>query len=387
MVRPGFSSGPRIKSASTALSSVDAALAAMASTLDQPDIGLVVLFFSSHYDRDALALALCRHFDPSLVIGCTTAGEIGPSGYTVGGMSGFSIHRDDLQFELGLLTQISEFDLQAGRLFAHKLKENLCRRAINSPPESFFGFMLIDGISRREESVARAFHDGLGGIPLMGGSAGDDLKFKESWVLYDGHFVQNAVLLLVAATPFLFHVFKTQHFVGGDERLVVTGALPQQRLVTEFNGCPAAEEYGRSIGIPVDQLDASTFASYPVVVRIGYTDFVRSIQKMNPDGSLSFFCAIDEGIVLRIANCIDMIDNLNSTFELVTQRIGLPTLILGCDCILRHLEARARGNFDRVGTLLSRANVVGFSTYGEQYRGLHINQTFTGIAISAGRRA
>jgi hypothetical protein len=25
--------------------------------------------------------------------------------------------------------------------------------------------------------------------------------------------------------------------------------------------------------------------------------------------------------------------------------------------------------------------VIGFSSYGEQYRGMHVNQTFTGIAI------
>jgi hypothetical protein len=27
--------------------------------------------------------------------------------------------------------------------------------------------------------------------------------------------------------------------------------------------------------------------------------------------------------------------------------------------------------------------VVGFSTYGEQYNGIHVNQTFTGVAIGS----
>jgi hypothetical protein len=34
-----------------------------------------------------------------------------------------------------------------------------------------------------------------------------------------------------------------------------------------------------------------------------------------------------------------------------------------------------------VGELFQRNNTVGFSTYGEQYGGVHVNQTFTGIAI------
>lgn len=377
---------PRIQCGSSVQESAEAAVAELAQALDQPDVGLIVLFFSSRYDRQALTQSICQRFDPSKVIGCSTAGEIGPLGYTVGGMTGFSFHRDDLRYELGLITQLSQFDLQAGRLFAHKLKENLRQRVSDLPSEAFFGFMLVDGLSRREESVARAFHDGLGGISLMGGSTADDLSFKETWILHEGRIVSNAALLLVSATPFPFHVFKTQHFVGGGERLVVTGAVPQQRDVTEINGCPAREEYARCVGVGVSQLDSAVFSSYPFVVRIGHTDFIRSIQKINPDGSLRFFCAIEEGVVLRIANGIDLLDNLASTLEVVTQRIGEPALIIGCDCILRHLEARAQGRLDHVGRLLSRAKAVGFSTYGEQYRGLHVNQTFTGIAFGSGRR-
>jgi hypothetical protein len=29
---------------------------------------------------------------------------------------------------------------------------------------------------------------------------------------------------------------------------------------------------------------------------------------------------------------------------------------------------------------------MGFNTYGEQFNGMHINQTFTGVAIARGRR-
>ncbi|GJD58178.1 hypothetical protein IFDJLNFL_4094 [Methylobacterium dankookense] len=34
-----------------------------------------------------------------------------------------------------------------------------------------------------------------------------------------------------------------------------------------------------------------------------------------------------------------------------------------------------------IADLYRRYNVVGFETYGEQYRAMHLNQTFTGIAI------
>jgi hypothetical protein len=34
--------------------------------------------------------------------------------------------------------------------------------------------------------------------------------------------------------------------------------------------------------------------------------------------------------------------------------------------------------------LLAGCRVVGFSTYGEQFRGMHVNQTLTGIAFGDG---
>jgi hypothetical protein len=119
-------------------------------------------------------------------------------------------------------------------------------------------------------------------------------------------------------------------------------------------------------------------------VRIGNADFVRSIQRANPDDSLSFFCAIDRGIVFRIARGEDLLTNLDSALRDAAQKVGEVALILGCDCILRLLECRERGITGSVGQRLAQSRVIGFSTFGEQYRGMHINQTFTGIAF--GRR-
>lgn len=378
---------PRVLSGSSQQREPEAAVFELAQAIDQADIGLVMIFFSSTYEQDRLSAAIRAHFSRAIVVGCTTAGEIGPVGYYDGGMSGVSFHRDDLMFEVAILENLSVFDSSAGQRFAHDLKERLRQRVPAQPPRSSFSFMLIDGLCQREEVVARAFHDGLGGIALVGGSAGDDLAFTKTTVFFDGHFVSDAALLLVAATSFPLMVFKTQHFVSGDDLLVVTEAIPDKRIVIEINGCPAAEEYARVIGIKIDRLDARAFAAHPVVVKIGNADFVRSIQKMNADGSLTFFCAIDEGIVFRVAKHVDMIDNLKVALASVTQRIGPPAVILGCDCILRQLESKQQGQREQIGELLAGSKVVGFSTYGEQYCGMHINQTFTGIAIGSGKRS
>ena len=64
-----------------------------------------------------------------------------------------------------------------------------------------------------------------------------------------------------------------------------------------------------------------------------------------------------------------------------SKELGGIELIIGFDCILRRLELLNRGQRDDVREILGRAPVAGFSTYGEQYNGVHVSQTLTGVAI------
>lgn len=354
---------------------------ALATQLSPTLGGLSVVFASSRYDADRLSAGLRNAFAGSELIGCTTAGEIGPAGYQEASLTGACFHPDDLDFELALLENLDQIEARQMVSFAQGLRTQLLARRPGLSAEHCFAFMLVDGLSGLEESVARAFHDGLGGIPLSGGSAGDDLRFSETRVIYRGRLVRNAAVLLVARSRRPFRVFKTQHFEPTEARLVVTGAIPERRIVTEINGCPAATEYARAVGLDPNHLAPQVFASRPVVVRIGNADFVRSIQRANPDGSLSFFCAIDRGIVFKLAKGQDLLANLERTLAQVSAEIGPPDLILGCDCILRLLECRERNITAAVGARLAAHHVIGFSTFGEQYRGMHINQTFTGVAF------
>jgi hypothetical protein len=173
----------------------------------------------------------------------------------------------------------------------------------------------------------------------------------------------------------------TQHFVAAEQRVVVTAADTEMRVVREIDGRPAAQAYADLVGVPVDALDPMRFAASPMVVTIGGRHYVRSIRKAMPDGSLEFFCAIDEGLVLRVAHGANLVGNIEQAFAAVRDEIGEPQLTIGCDCILRRLEVIQGDLTDMVDDVMRRGNTVGFNSYGEQYRGMHVNQTFTGIAI------
>jgi len=110
-------------------------------------------------------------------------------------------------------------------------------------------------------------------------------------------------------------------------------------------------------------------------------EYVRSIKSANPDGSLSFFCAIEEGLVLRLARGANLLPNLEQMFATINSKIGKPQLVFGFDCAFRMIEIQQQGLIEPVNAIFRKNNTVGFNCYGEQIYGIHVNQTLTGLAI------
>ena len=353
--------------------------------LHQDDPSLILFYCSPEFDLPALAAELEKRFQGAPVIGCTTAGEITPAGYLTGSLTGVSIASGDLTVAMARIDELDGFEIAQGEAVTESLLGELRSKGLTPAGRNTFGFLLIDGLSMQEESVVSALYRSLGDIQLCGGSAGDGVRFESTHLYHDGRFHTNCAVFALCHTTHPFEVFKTQHFNESSKKMVVTEADPGRRIVTEINGEPAGREYARMVGLEVDKLTPMIFATYPVVVRVGGNYYVRSIQKVNPDESLTLFCAIDEGIVLTVAQGVDLVENLEELFADLRRQIGVPQLVLGCDCILRHLEMDRRGIKEKVGSILAENNVIGFSTYGEQFNGMHVNQTFTGVAIGSAR--
>jgi hypothetical protein len=349
----------------------------------QSNPALVIFFCSSDYDLDVLAAEIGRRFADVPTIGCTTAGEIGPVGCREHSFVGASLSSTVCQAVVGTIDQLHNFGMSMGQTLGKHLLETLYEKAPGTDTTNSFGLLLIDGLSAREETVARAYQAALGPIPLVGGSAGDGLHFRRTCVYYQDRFHADAAVIALLTTSLPFTVFKTQHFTPMEKRVVITEADPARRIVKEINGSPAAQEYARLLGIEVTDLTPSHFAASPVVVLIDGNNYVRSIQKVNPDGSITFYCAIEEGVVLRVAHGIGLVDNLEQAFAQIRSKVGAPQLVIGYDCILRRLESLENHSEGQVESIFRTHNVVGFNTYGEQFHGVHVNQTLTGVALGS----
>ena len=355
------------------------------AAIAQPAIGLAVFFCSAGYDLDALAGEIGRRFGAGTIIGCTTAGEITPVGYRDGAITGFSIAAADCRAVTARIDGLSAFQITQGRAVAEALLGRLAAAGEHAALPHGFAMLLIDGMSTNQETVLSAIHGHLDGIPLIGGAAGDDLRLRRTFVYHEGRFHDDAALLALVRLRQPVKLFHSQHFRATDTRMVVTGADPLRRIVSEINAEPAALEYARIVGLDVAALSPAVFAAHPVMVKVGGEFYVRSIQRANDDASLTFFCAIDEGVVLRLARRDDIVAQLQALFGSIRAELGPPELVIGFDCVLRTLELEARQQRHAAGRVLAGNNVIGFSTYGEEFAGLHVNQSFTGVAIGRAR--
>ncbi|MEL7467095.1 MAG: FIST N-terminal domain-containing protein [Pseudomonadota bacterium] len=356
-----------------------AAFAEIAAGFEGRDLGFVLLFVSPKHDRDAIVDGCNAHLSDTQVLGCTTAGELGPDGYQHGSIVALGFPRSNFVVRTHLIQPVSEFSLDQGSTIASDLMrpDGLEEAALW---DHRFALLFIDGLARREDAVVAALAPSLGGVPLIGGSAGDGLDFGQTFVIHGGRFHADAAVLAIVHTNCPIKGFRLDNFVPTDHRMVVTGADPAERLVTEINVEPAAREYARIVGKDPEQLSPFIFAENPVVVRVGGEHFCRSIQKVEDNGDLRFYCAIDEGLVLTVARSTDIVAHLDENLEALAEKTP-PDLVLGFDCVLRRLDVETSQKTREMSRVLARHGVMGFNTYGEQYRGMHVNQTFTGVAV------
>ncbi|GHE21603.1 nitric oxide-sensing protein NosP [Halomonas urumqiensis] len=355
----------------------------LATALGHDDLAFVLFFCSAEYPLDQLGEAMQQAFVGVPMAGCTTAGEITPQGYGRGCVVAIGLDRRHFAVSLSLVEDLDGFDLIRAQQLVDDLLDECRGHAMAPVGENSFALTLLDGLSSSEEQVLATLDAALGRIPSFGGSAGDDNRLAHTHVYSNGRFRSSAAVVVMINTALPFEVFTTHHLRPQSAKLVVTRADREGRRVLELNAAPAAEEYARLVGLEVAELDASVFARYPLAVRIGDAHYVRSIQRVNADGSLSFYCAVENGIVLTAMQPAPILEDLEAVLGRLHDTLGEPVLVIGCDCFLRRLELEALGAVDAASRLLARSRVVGFNTYGEQHHGMHVNQTFTGVAIGS----
>ena len=376
----------RIVSFSTAAADESRAAAEIAAAVGGVD-GLTVLFATTEYDLGRLGRALSRR-GIRRTLGAATGCAIGADGFLDRGIAGF--HLPNARFEAfdEAIENVGAFGLPDARKLGAALRARL-RHHASPGRHAAFGFLLVDAEARCEERLIAAIGTEFAGLPLVGGSAGD-LFFKPlgqpqgaTRLLYRGRALRNAAVLCLVCCDSTVRALSHNHYRPGRRKVVITDADHERRLVREINGRPALAEYAAVCGLKKLPTRGEHFASHPLMIRIGGQYFARGVQRAYADGRIEFACAIESGVVASVATPEDMVARLREMFADLVADIGAPELVIGFECAARTAYMRQAGLTAAVAELFREHRVNGFATLGEQFNTVHVNNSFTALAIAA----
>lgn len=373
--------GPRVAEAplprALALDSADAAAAAsaIAAFVEPLEPSLVLLFASPATRLGPVAEALRPRLAAGCALaGCSTAGELVEGGYRKDGVVAIAFPVAGYRVRVVALRDLARNDVTRWMAMLRAGRAALAGEG----GRHLLGLVVADGSSRHEDVLAATLDAALEGVQVVGGFGGNGLDFADVVVMEGGAVMRDAAIVCLIATDLPVEEVVFAHFTPTGRRGVVTAADAESHAILELNAEPAAKEYASLAGLDAAHLTPLEFARHPLLLKTGRRHHVRAISGTREDGGLQLLASIDVGTVLTLGRAEDLTEGFAQALARLPRQ---PALVLGFDCILRRLALEQAGLDEEVAALHRRFNIRGFNTYGELHDGMHVNQTFVGMAF------
>ncbi len=335
--------------------------------LDGPST-LVLAFGSSNLlDDPSPVAALVGAFPTSVVVGCSTAGEI----------------LDDTLDDDTVTVAITRFDATALQVASapvaqasasasvgEELARTLCAGP-DGPPDAVF--VLSDGLVPNGSALVAGLMAGVpSGTVVTGGLAGDGDRFGRTWVIADGELRTGWVTAvgLRGSRLRVGHGSRGGWDQFGPLRRITKSA---GNVLYEVDGQPALALYKQYLGDRAKELPAAALL-FPLAIRIPGADdreLVRTILAVDEAAqSLTFAGDVPEGSTAQLmrANFDRLVDGASVAAESSSVPGDEPGLAVAISCVGRRLllGSRTEDELEAVRSGLDdRMAVVGFYSYGE----------------------
>ncbi|MGE0546114.1 MAG: FIST signal transduction protein [Kofleriaceae bacterium] len=338
-------------------------------------------------DQPGALEQLARAYPRSLVVGCSTSGEIHGAEIRDHSLSVSVTRFDRTDLQLAAVEVRTQADsYTAGLQIARKLTSKPGLRGV---------LVLSEGLHVNGSELIRGLNSVLDdSVVVTGGLSGDGANFKRTWVSVGNKVKTN----LVAAVGFygdhvsIGHGSKGGWDKFGPERIVTRS---KGNVVYELDGRPALQLYKEYLGERAKDLPASGLF-FPLSVRASADDekfVVRTVLGVDHEAnSLTFAGDIPEGYRAQLmkANFDSLIDGAGDAGAMTLQNGAAPAdsdaLVVAISCVGRRIVLGERTEEEveavRDAVRSKRACITGFYSYGEispfakGHSDLH-NQTMT----------
>jgi len=327
----------------------------------------LLIFFGAADGRiieDELKKLQCD-FPDSLMVGCSTAGEIFNEELYDDGISLAILKFESSQIKL-VSTRINENrdSKSAGIELAKQLsKDDLKAALILSEGLLVNGSDLVTGVNKTLDT----------GVAITGGLAADGDRFENTWVWNQGQFTSG----VIAAVGFYGENIGFSHGSRGGWKVLgpdreVTASV--DNVLYELDGKPALELYKKHLGDLKDDLPASGLL-FPLAIRSEREDgdIVRTILAVDEsEQSITFAGNIPKGSRVRLmrASFDHLIDGaMGAASGLdISEYKGGDLLSIAISCVGRRLLLGQRTEDELevvMEELPENCQQIGFYSYGE----------------------
>ncbi|WPC39394.1 FIST signal transduction protein [Clostridium sp. JS66] len=299
------------------------------------------------------------------VVLCSTSGEYTNEGYKNGAITGFEYDANEGEIiEIAYPPIISLEKLKEGY---RKVKDN----------KDAFALLLCDGLSGMEETILTTFYFMEDSFKIIGGSAGDNLKFSETLIYIGNRRVYSAILFFNSKHK--TYLIKENIYAPTKNKLLITEADIISRTVKTFNNKPAATEYARVLGIKESEL-SKFFMNNPLGKIYREDIYIASPMKVNNDKSITFYSQLIPNTFVQVLKAVDPIEQVRKTTSKLPFK---PSFAIVINCILRSLKFQQEGIWKDIDREILKAcsNTTGFVSYGEQFYKMHSNQTMVMLLV------
>ncbi|MBN1468271.1 MAG: FIST C-terminal domain-containing protein [Fusobacteriaceae bacterium] len=348
------------------------------SKLNNSEVKILLFFSSTNYDFSKITSYFNEKVNGAYeIIGCTTSGEIAQnSGITKGGISAIAMGEPNMKIGVVPIEEINRIPLLSRKPIIETIQK-LGYSPNQSNYKDLASILLIDGLHGAEEKVLSIINSIFdGNLDLIGGSAGDDLKFKQTLVSYNGIVYENSAILSFIKTTTKFKLYKENIFIPQGITMNITKADEKSRKIIEIDEKPAKTRYAELLGVNKNDLEKSILKN-PIGRRIGDNTYISSIAGIDGE-TLNMYAQVFENTQVEILLAKDPLEVQLETINQIRNDFSQVEGMFCVNCILRFLQFEAEGTLEKLSNgLSSLGEYGGFVSYGEQNKKQHFNQTLT----------
>ncbi len=361
------------------------------------------VFADACYNQQELLESIEEVIGPIPMIGCSGMGIIANKSYEEGVVV-MTINTNKIKFRTTWVEVKDEFE-GGKRLVSKLIKQRY--KILNTvfiktkhgfvPVNPYAIIEFVDPFIGNVNKMIKGMIEVAGpGLPIIGGSAGDNKQFKKTYQYCDWRALSKTVVAC-----FLQSELPIGYGVGHGWRPIskpyVVTKVKENRLY-EVDGKPAIEMYKEFFGKKAKKIIEEPLGKLALQCPIGMpTTFGNYILRhpfaVEKDGSIIMSGDIPEQAVIRIMTA-EPKDNIKAAYEAAIQAKKMlgkakPAMALIIDCGARYLlrgKKVADEEIKAVKKVLGNVPTAGFFTYGEQapiYGTLSslLNETFVLVTI------